>query len=83
MRPVCHPHGNVFDIFYFREYNDIKNIFVKSILVQKIAYTSLYDSIMSYKHFEIKKERFASFITVKNRQLSTVPLNFDCSRVWQ
>ena len=20
---------------------------------------------------------------VKNRQLSTVPLNFDCSRVWQ
>ena len=26
-----------------------------------------------------KKQRFACRITVKNRQLSTVPLNFDCS----
>ena len=75
-----------FHIFDFREilkFNDITNIFVKFILVQTNAYTSLYDIIMSPEHFEIKKERFASFITVKNRQLSTVPLNFDYSRVWQ
>ena len=30
-----------------------------------------------------KEQRFASLITVKNRQLSTVPLNFDWSRVPQ
>ena len=33
--------------------------------------------------FWIKEQGFASLITVKNRQLSTVPVNFDCSRVWQ
>ena len=55
-------------------------ILFKSIVVQKI---SLYDSIMSHEHFEIKNILFASLITVKNRELSTVPLNFDCSRVWQ
>ena len=64
--------------------NDITNIFVKSILVQKIAYFSiLYENIMTYEHFEIKKKIFVSLITVKNRQLSTVPLSFDCSHVWQ
>ena len=63
--------------------NDITNIFLKSIFVQKIAYSSIYDIIMSPEHYEIKKQRLASLITVKNRQLSTVPLNFDCSRVWQ
>ena len=34
--------------------NDIKSISVKSILIQKIAYTSIYDIIMSPEHFEIK-----------------------------
>ena len=34
--------------------NDITNILVKSILVQKIAFTSIYDIIMSPEHFEIK-----------------------------
>ena len=29
---------------------------MKSILVQKIAFTSIYDSIMSPEHFEIKKK---------------------------
>ena len=36
--------------------NDITNIFVKSILVQKIAYSSIYDIIMSPEHFEIKNK---------------------------
>ena len=36
--------------------NDITNIFVKSILVQKIAHTSIYDIIMSSEHFEIKNK---------------------------
>ena len=59
--------------------SDNTNIFVKSIIVQKMALVSIYDIIKSPKHFEIKKQRFASLITVKNRQLSTVPLNFDLS----
>ena len=33
--------------------NDITNMFVKSILVQKIAYTLIYDISMSPEHFEI------------------------------
>ena len=36
--------------------NDISNIFVKSILVQKIAQTSIYNMIMSPEHFEIKNK---------------------------
>ena len=84
---------DMFSIFLISaKSNDITNIFVKSILVLKIAPTFIYDIIMSPEHFEIKKKIFASPITVKNRQLSTVPLNFDClavngkfdySRVWQ
>ena len=34
--------------------NDITNIFVKSIRVQKIVYTSIYDIIMSPEGFEVK-----------------------------
>ena len=34
--------------------NDISNIFVKSILVQKHALTSIYDIIMFPEYFEIK-----------------------------
>ena len=36
--------------------NDISIIFVKSILVQNIALTSIYDIIMSPEHFEIKNK---------------------------
>ena len=65
---------NMFLIFLISaKSNDITNIFVTSILEQKIAYTSIYDVIMPPEHFEIKKQRAASLITVKNRQLSTVP----------
>ena len=57
--------------------------FAKTILVRKIAKTSIYDNIMYPEHFEINKQRSESLITIKNRQVSAVPLNFDCSRVWQ
>ena len=40
--------------------NDITKKFVKSILVQKIAYTSIYDSTMSPKQFEIKNKELRS-----------------------
>ena len=44
-----------FSIFLiFAKSNDITKNFVKSILVQKIAYTSIYDIIMYPEHFEIK-----------------------------
>ena len=56
MRPVGHPHGHVFDIFDSAKSNDITKIFVKSILVQKIAYTSIYDTSMSPEHFAIKNK---------------------------
>ena len=36
--------------------NDITNIFVKSILVQEIVNTSIYDIIMSPEHFKIKNK---------------------------
>ena len=36
--------------------NDVTNIFVKSIYVQKIALTSIYDIIKSPEHFEIKNK---------------------------
>ena len=55
MHNVCHPHGHVSNIFLISaKSNDIANIFVKSILIQKIAYTSIYDIITSPEHFEIK-----------------------------
>ena len=36
--------------------NYITNIFVKSILVQKIAFTSIYDISMSPEHFDIQNK---------------------------
>ena len=36
--------------------NDITNIFVKSILVQKIACSSIYVIVVSPEHFEIKNK---------------------------
>ena len=56
MRLVGHPHRHVFDILNFAKSNDITNNFVTSILVQKIAYTSIYDIIMSPEHFELKNK---------------------------
>ena len=56
MCPLCHPHGHVFDIFFSAKSNDITNILVKSILVQKIASTFIYNTIMSPEHFEIKNK---------------------------
>ena len=44
MRPVCHPHGHVFDT------HDITNIFVKSIIVSEKLRRP------PPKHFEIKKK---------------------------
>ena len=40
----------------FAKSNDITNIFVKSILVQKNVFTSIYDITMSPEHFEIKNK---------------------------
>ena len=38
--------------------NGITNIFVKSILVQIIAFTSIYDITISPEHFEIKNKDY-------------------------
>ena len=47
----------MFSIFFVTaKSNDITNMFVTSVLVQKIAYTSIFDIIMSPEHFEIKNE---------------------------
>ena len=45
--------------------NDIANISVKSILVQKIAYSSIYDIIMSLEHFEIKNKDLRPLLRLK------------------
>ena len=48
---------DMFSIFFISaKSNDITNIFVTSILVQKFAYTSIYDIIMSPEHFEIRNK---------------------------
>ena len=59
MRPVCHSIGHVKLFLTSAKFIDITNIFVKSILVQKIAFTFIYDISMSPEHFEIKKQKFA------------------------
>ena len=56
MRPVCHSLGQVFFVLTSAKSNDITNIVVKSILVQKIVYNSIYDIIMFPEHFEIKNK---------------------------
>ena len=72
---------NMFSIFLISaKSNDITNIFVKSIFVQKIAYTVL---LCPLYIFEIKNKDLRPLNLLKFRQLSTVPLNFDCSRDWQ
>ena len=57
MRPVCHSLGHVFVVFLRpRNLMTLQTFFVKSILVQKIAFTSIYDIIMYPEHFEIKNK---------------------------
>ena len=56
MRPVCHSPGHVALFLKSAKSNDITNIFAKTILIQKIAYTSIYDIIMSSEYFEIKNK---------------------------
>ena len=56
MRPVCHSLAHIFIILTSAKSNDITHILVKSILVQKIANTSIYDFIMSPEHFEINNK---------------------------
>ena len=56
MRPVYHSLGHVKKNLTSAKSNDTTNSFEKSILVQKIAYTSIYDIIMSPEHFEIKNK---------------------------
>ena len=56
MRPVCHSLGHAVVVLRSAKSNYITNIFVKSILVPKIAESSIYDIIMSPEHFEIKKK---------------------------
>ena len=45
--------------------NDITTIFVKSILVQKIVKTSIYDSIMSPEHLEINNKNLRLLYQLK------------------
>ena len=45
--------------------NDITKLLAKSILVQKIAYTAIYDIIMSPEHFEIKNKELSSLLRLK------------------
>ena len=48
---------DMYSIFFiFAKSNDITNIFVKSILVQKVVYSSMYVISMSPERFEIKKK---------------------------
>ena len=56
MHPVCHSIGHIFLFLTSAKSNDIKNIFVKSCLVQKIVKISIYDIIMSPGLFEIKNK---------------------------
>ena len=65
MRPVCHPHGHLLYFFISANSNDITNIFVKSILVQKIAFSSIYYIIMSLEHFEIKNKDLLPLLRLK------------------
>ena len=66
---------DMFSIFLISaKSNNITNIFVKSILVQKIAPTPIYDILMSLEHFEIKKKdlRPLKQLKIDSYQLSIV-----------
>ena len=56
MRPVFHSLEHIFVVLMSAKSNDVTNMYLKSIIVQKIAYSSIYDVIMSPGHFEIKSK---------------------------
>ena len=56
MRPVFHSLGHMFVVLISAKSNDIANMYLKSLLVQKTADSSIYDIIMSPEHFEIKSK---------------------------
>ena len=57
---------DMFSIFLISaKSNDITNIFVKSILVQKIAVTSIYYIFTSPEHFEIKNNELRPLLPLK------------------
>ena len=45
--------------------NEMANIFLKSIPVQKIAYSSIYDTFMPTEHFEVKNKDLRLLIRLK------------------
>ena len=65
MHPVYHPSIFLIQSAKYTSVNDITKKFVKSILAQKIAYTSIYDSTMSHKQFEIKNKELRSLYRLK------------------
>ena len=60
MHSVYHSLGHVLLFLTSAKSNDITNIYAKSILVQKIAQTSIHDIFMSPQHFEIKNKNLLS-----------------------
>ena len=56
MRPVFFPLDTFSLFFTSAKSNDIRNILIKSVFVQKMAYTYIYDISMSPEHFEIKNK---------------------------
>ena len=76
---------DMFSIFLISaKSNDITKINLKSILVQKIAYTSIYDIIMSPEQFEIKNKELRMRLKINSYQLclsiSTVVAAFGSER---
>ena len=56
MRPKCHSLGHVKVVLTSEKSNDISTIFVKSILLQKIVYTSICDITMSSEYSKIRNK---------------------------
>ena len=56
MRPVFHSLGHAIVVLTSEKLNGITNNSGKSIFVGKIAFSSIYDIIMSPEHFEIKNK---------------------------
>ena len=51
---------NAYKNYFMKKIKQVSNIFVKSIIVQKIVYTSIYDINMSPEHFEKKNKDLRS-----------------------
>ena len=56
MCPVFHSPGHMFVVLMSAKSNDITNMYLKSIIAQKIVFSSIYDITMSPEHFEIKSK---------------------------